>query len=197
MPTSVDLRDLAVVDGHCHPIFAARAAPVVETIRSLFSESRPGTMPEHVAQTGFFRRGLRELGARWGIEPTVEAVTAWCGRARSDAGRCLADARVASLIVDTGYPPDAMPLNEMRDVLPCGVHEVFRIETCAQRLLEGGLPYEDFAAAFREELRTAARRAVAFKSIIAYRSGLAVRVWEPAEVARAYGSAVARANAGG
>ncbi len=74
---------------------------------------------------------------------------------------------------------------------------MFRIETCAQALLERGLPYGEFAALFREELRAAATRAVAFKSVIAYRSGLSVRAWDAGEVDRAYHGALARARAGG
>ena len=91
-----------------------------------------------------------------------------------------------------------MPLAEMRRaLLPCAVHEVFRIETCAQSLVARGLPYEEFLGAFRAALSAAASQAVALKSIIAYRSGLAVRRWEAADAARAYSDVVARVEAGG
>ena len=90
-----------------------------------------------------------------------------------------------------------MPLAEMRRALPCAVHEVFRIETCAQSLVASGLPYEEFLGAFRAALSAAASQAVALKSIIAYRSGLAIRAWEAADAARAYSDVVARVKAGG
>jgi hypothetical protein len=109
----------------------------------------------------------------------------------------LAESRVEALLVDTGYPPGAMPLAEMRRLLPCAIHEVFRIETCAERLLAQRLPYEAFLEAFREELKGAAPRCVAFKSIIAYRSGLAIGAWPPAQAASAYQDVVARLETGG
>ncbi|MBI4562061.1 MAG: amidohydrolase family protein, partial [Candidatus Rokubacteria bacterium] len=100
-------------------------------------------------------------------------------------------------LVDTGYPPGAMPLAEMRRLLPSPVHEIFRIEMCAQALLLKALPFGEFLESFAQELRTTARRAVALKSIIAYRSGLAIREWEPEEAARAYLALVSRVRAGG
>ena len=87
-----------------------------------------------------------------------------------------------------------MPLAEMRRALPCAVHEVFRIETCAQSLVAHGLPYEEFLGAFRAALSVAASQAVALKSIIAYRSGLAVRAWGAADTARAYSATSSRGS---
>jgi predicted TIM-barrel fold metal-dependent hydrolase len=74
---------------------------------------------------------------------------------------------------------------------------VWRIETGAQALLARRLPYERFLDAFREEAEAAAARAVALKSIIAYRSGLAVKAWPRRDSARAYREVQARVRAGG
>jgi predicted TIM-barrel fold metal-dependent hydrolase len=90
-----------------------------------------------------------------------------------------------------------MPLDDMARALPCAIHEVFRIETCAQALLPRALAYDDFLDAFRAALIDAAGRAVALKSIIAYRSGLAVRAWPPDDAARAYREVAARVKDGG
>lgn len=194
----VDLSDLPAVDGHCHPLLPDPWAVSPETFLNLFSEGRPGTMTAHIPRTGYFRRAFQALAQRLDSQPTVEAVLE---RRRAlgpeSARRWLAESRVAALLVDTGYPPAAMPLREMRRLLPCPVHEVFRIETCAQALLPNALEYEEFLDAFRRELKAAAQRSVAFKSIIAYRSGLAIRPWEAEEAARAYRRALARLQAGG
>ena len=45
---SVDLSDLPVVDGDCHPLLADPWKVSPETFLSLFSEGRPGTMTVHV-----------------------------------------------------------------------------------------------------------------------------------------------------
>ena len=192
------LDDLAVVDGHCHPLLADPRALSRDSFLDLLSEGRPGAMTAHVPHTGYYRRALRGLARHLQCEPTVEAVL----KRRAALGpenlaRLLSEQKVAALLVDTGYPPGAMPLPEMRRLLPCRVHEVFRIESCAQALLPKGLPYAEFEELFLEELRSAARRCVALKTIIAYRSGLAVRSWEREEAARAYQAALSRVRAGG
>ena len=192
---ALDLSGIPAVDGHCHPLVAASEEVSRERFLDLFSEGRAGTMHAHVAQTGYLRRALRGLADGLGCEPTVEAVLE---RRRAEAARRrFAASRITALLVDTGYPAVAMPLAEMRRALPCAVHEVFRIETCAQSLVAHGLPYVEFLGAFRAALSVAASQAVALKSIIAYRSGLAVRAWGAADTARAYSAVVARVQAGG
>ena len=186
-PAALDLSDIPAVDGHCHPLVAASEEVSRERFLDLFSEGRAGTMRAHVAQTGYLRRALRGLADGLGCEPTVEAVLERRRAGGAEAARRrFAGSRITALLVDTGYPAVAMPLAEMRRALPCAVHEVFRIETCAQSLVAHGLPYEEFLGAFRAALSAAASQAVALKSIIAYRSGLAVRAWEAADAARAY-----------
>lgn len=198
VPTPVDLSDLPVVDGHCHPLVSDPWAVSPETFLALFSEGRPGTMTAHIPHTGYFRRALHGLARRLGTEPTVEAMLERRKKLGPEtAQRWFSESRVMALLVDTGYPPDAMPLVEIRRHIPCSIYEIFRIETCAQALLPKALEYEEFLHAFRQELRTAAHQSVAFKSIIAYRSGLAIRQWNVEEAALAYRRELARVQAGG
>jgi predicted TIM-barrel fold metal-dependent hydrolase len=194
----VDLGDQPAVDSHCHPLLLDPAAVAPDAFLGLFTESRPGTMAEHVYHTAYFRRALDHLAARYETEVTIGAVLEGRRRLGTEAShRALAEGRVTALLVDTGYPPEAMALNEMRRILPCAIHEVFRIETCAEALLAADLSYADFVSAFQAALLEACRDAVALKSIIAYRSGLAIRAWNPEDAALAYRGAVARVQAGG
>lgn len=194
----MNLADLPVVDGHGHPLVADPWAVTPETFLQLFTEGQPGSMTGHVPHTGYFRRALHALAARLGTSPTVEAVLE-CRRMLGPEGvrQAVEDSRVEALLIDTGYPPEAMPLAEMRRLLPCAIHEIFRIESCAQDLLAGALPYDAFREAFRRALREAAGRAVAFKSVIAYRSGLAIQPWGREEAAASYEQALARLRATG
>ncbi len=153
----------------------------------LFSEGRAGTMRDHLPHTAYFRRAVRGLAEWLGVPPTADAILAARRRLGVEAACAQLDAaNVAALLVDTGYPPDAMPLDEMRRRLRCAVHEVFRIETCAERLLARRLPFGEFVEEFRRALVAAAPRCVAFKTIVAYRSGLDVRPWSDAACADAY-----------
>ena len=194
----MDLSELAVVDGHAHPLIPDGAAVSVDAFLALFTEGRPGAMAGHVEHTRYLQRAVRDLARRLGCDATVPAVLE---RRRAlgaqAAAAMLADCRVAALLVDTGYPPEAMSLADMRRLLPCAVHEVFRIETCAERLLARGVPFEDFLTVFDAELQAAAGRSVAFKSIIAYRSGLAIQAWSTHDAAAAHRRATERLRAEG
>jgi predicted TIM-barrel fold metal-dependent hydrolase len=191
----MDLSALPVVDGHCHPLLRDPNHVSPGTFLDLFSEGRAGTMREHVTRTGYYRRALRTLGARLGVAPTPEAVLAARRHRGRDAARVeFAGAGIAALLVDTGYPAEGgMPLAEMGEQLGCAVHEVFRIEACAERLLAERPAWGEFLERFRGALAEAARTCVAFKTIVAYRSGLDVRPWSDGEVGAAYARAVAAA----
>ena len=198
--SAVDLSTIPLVDGHGHPLLRDPAAVSLETFLDLFSEGRAGTMREYVTQTGYYRRALRTLAGRLGVDATAEAVLEARRRHLGpDTARAqFAAAGIAALLVDTGYPADGgMPLDEMRRRLGCAVHEVFRIETCAERLLMERLPYEEFMGAFRRALLEAAPGCVAFKTIVAYRSGLAIRVWSDEECRASYARARAAIPPGG
>ncbi len=155
-------------------------------------------MIDHVLHTGYGRRALRDLARHVGAPASLDAVLE-ARRALGPAAavKLLTQHRVAALLVDTGYPPEAMSLAEMTHLLPSAIHEVFRIETCAQRLVALGLEYDAFLDRFRQELEAAATRCVAFKSIVAYRSGLAVTSWSRAEATHAYDDVRDRVARGG
>jgi hypothetical protein len=194
----VDLSAIPVVDGHCHPLLRDPAHVSLETFLDLFSEGRAGTMRAHVPHTGYYRRALRALAGRLGVEATAEAVLeARRGLGPNAARAHFAGAGIAALLVDTGYPRDAMPLAEMRRRLGCAIHEVVRIETCAERLLAERLSYEEFVGAFRQTLLEAAPGCVAFKTIVAYRAGLDVRAWSAEDCRASYARALAAIPATG
>jgi predicted TIM-barrel fold metal-dependent hydrolase len=217
----VALDDVPVVDGHVHPLFPDPWSVAADEVAALFSEGRPGSMGDHVAHTLYFRRACRDLARRLGGDDAsgrARGRRAPRGGARAEredvpdldvalelrtkaglegARRLLAESRVAGLLVDTGYPPEGMTLVDMRRALPCAVHEVFRTETCAEGLIGRARSYDEFLDAFRGALRRAAGTCVGLKSIVAYRSGLAVQRPDPEQAQRAYRSAVARVQAGG
>src|SRR5262245_66626731 len=108
---------MPVVDGHCHPLLAEPLSR--ERFLDCFTEGRAGTMTAHVAHTGYLGRALRSLARRFACEPTVDAVLARRA-ALGAAGRraVFRGSGISDLLVDTGYPPEAMPLAEMRRELP-------------------------------------------------------------------------------
>ena len=197
-PAALDLSGIPAVDGHCHPLVAESEEVSRERFLDLFSEGRAGTMHAHVAHTGYLKRALRGLADGLGCAPTWTPCWSAAARAAPEAARA-ALRRQPHHGAPRGHGlPGGWPCRSAKcgRALPCAVHEVFRIEACAQGLVAHGLPYEEFLGAFRATLSAAASHAVALKSIIAYRSGLAVRTWEAADAARAYRDVVARVEGG-
>jgi hypothetical protein len=152
----------------------------------------------HVADSVFYRWAIKELAAAFACAPSTDAVLAARSRTSPDtlAGRLLRDANVAALLVDYGFQTDdTYPHAELASRLPCRVLPVLRLETLAQTLivehdtLDGAI---DAYVAAVEGARSAGY--VALKSIIAYRTGLAVRPTTRADAVAAFGPVKERAR---
>ena len=80
----VELRDVPVVDNHCHGILRSQDFDDLVSWRRTFTESAdPGMAHEHVASTAFYRRLTHALAEFFGCEPEEEAVLT--GRVERDA----------------------------------------------------------------------------------------------------------------
>jgi predicted TIM-barrel fold metal-dependent hydrolase len=102
----------------------------------------------------------------------------------------LRSAGLTTLLVDTGLAgPDLLETAALGDLAGATVREVVRLEAVAEHLASTGVDASGFAAALAETLEHRTAQAVAVKSVIAYRAGLAVPAERPtaAEVRRAAG----------
>jgi len=89
------------------------------------------------------------------------------------AARLLPHAGVRRMLVDSGFRPgDLLPVGELGRLAGARTETIVRLEAVAERVAVDGVPAAGFADAFRAALRADAARAVALKSIIAYRFGL-------------------------
>jgi len=80
------------------------------------------------------------------------------------------------LLVDSGYPLRALSLSELQVAFGGHVGEVLRLESLEEELLLTTSDFPSFEQRLRETLQRAkARGAVGLKSIVAYRSGLAIQ----------------------
>jgi predicted TIM-barrel fold metal-dependent hydrolase len=86
--------------------------------------------------------------------------------------RLVGAAGLADLLVDTGLTGDGLcSLGDLESAGPT-VHEVVRLEAVAEQVAVAGSSAAGFADAYQATLHTAAERAVAVKTIVAYRHGL-------------------------
>ena len=181
----MDFSAIPLIDGHCHSILASFQESSVETFLHIFTEAADGRLiTHHVPHSLTYRRALRDLAAFLGCAPTPARIIE-ARRQRPDYLTALRrDAGIRGLLVDSGYPPGTLLLSQLQGGFGCRVAEVLRIETLAEELLLTALDFSSFEAQFRAALSAAKQRgAVALKSIVAYRSGLAVQV-VPASEAR-------------
>jgi uncharacterized protein len=184
---AVDLRDVPVVDNHCHGILRSQSFDDLVSWRRAFTESAdPGMPRDHVAATAFYRRLIRTLSSFFDCEPDEEAVfTVRAGRDTTELTReLLQSANIETLLIDTGYPPpeEVLPGEELGKLADCRIQPMLRLETLMEHLLaEHGSLQEvrEALAAALDDVR--GQGYVALKSIVAYRTGLAVREWTEEE----------------
>jgi len=102
----------------------------------------------------------------------------------------MADAHIATVIADDGYPQPTVTRAEFQESLGLSVYRVARIEPWIAELQTQSLSFADFEAAFERRLDEAAadRLTVGYKSVIAYRSGLDVTNPTSTEAATSYKS---------
>jgi uncharacterized protein len=194
MPT-IDLTSIPVVDNHCHGFYADQAAPDARSWRGHFTESRTQRMREvDAGQTLFFRRLIHELAAFFGCAPEEAVVLAARGALKQDAliSTLLGAAAIEALLIDQGYPPRELllPDAEITRLAGCRTMPILRLEPLMQELIA----QQETLAAVEEGLRAALAdvRGMgyrALKSIAAYRTGLAIRVWERGEAEAAFAAA--------
>jgi len=145
----------------------------------------------HVPETIFFRWAIKELAVAFACAPTADAVLAAREKTPPDAlaARLLREANVATLLLDHGYQTgETWTHAEHEARLPCAVRPLLRLETLAQELI---LRHDTFDAVVDAFIATVegARGAgyVGLKSIVAYRTGLAVQPTVRADAAGAFG----------
>ena len=164
-----------------------------------FTESDDPTMhARHAPETIFYRWAIRELAALLGCAPTTEAVLTARLRESPDAlaWRLLGEAKIAALLVDHGYRTDeTLPPSELAARLPCRVLPLLRLETMAQDLIVRHETFDALLDAYSSTVEQARGNGfVGLKSIIAYRTGLAVQATARGDAAAAFGPVKERAR---
>lgn len=199
----MDLSNIPIIDHHTHSLlreggpFSTTALlreggpSSMAAFQSYFTESEdPRMHASHVGQTLFFRWGIKELAAYFDCEPTATAVLAARNRLplKELEVRMLRDANLAVLVVDYGYAADSHLLpDELQERLPCRIERLLRLETMAQDLILENESYDSFIDEFSARVEGARSTGhIGLKSIIAYRTGLAIMEWSQDEARQAF-----------
>lgn len=176
----MDLSTYPILDHHCHSFVEHDGAYTPFDFQRLFSEGGDDTIvAEHTAHSIFYRWAIKELAGFLGCEPTADAViAARSARPMAELSRAmLADARIETLLIDYGLSgAGRMSVEAMRELLPgVRVEPVLRLEVLAQDLIAQHATFDAFAEAFSARVEAARQHGdIGLKSIIAYRTGLAI-----------------------
>lgn len=205
--TRVDLTGADVIDGHCHPFrtrdLLDRDPSTFETrcmflgtalLSSGHANHEAAAFVEELTESTMFGLALRRWIARHlGCEPTKDAVVAARDRAlRADppgyVRGLMESENVVAVVADEGYPQPTIDRQEFEDALGgVRVHRVGRIEPWIVDAREEGT-FDATVQRFEEAVNAAADdpKLVAYKTIIAYRTGLDITDPTSADAAAAY-----------
>jgi hypothetical protein len=203
---AIDLSDVGIVDAHTHPYrldgLVANGSAGFDTRMMFLGESFLSSSQMHASlwpladsftdSTVFALAMRRWLAGHLGCEPTREAVTAAREAAiQADAvgyTKGLLDAAgVVAILSDEGYPQPPIPAAEFSASIGVPVHRVARLEPWILDRRHGS--FDDLVAGVEADATeaTADPNCVAFKSIVAYRTGLDVSDPAPGEAEAAFG----------
>ena len=190
---NVDLSSAEIVDAHTHPYrledLVARSSEGFDTRLMFLGESflsssqmRQELWPVADAFTESTVYGLtvhRWLAAHLGCEPTRAAVVAARAAAIEDDAVAytkglLEAAGVVAVLADEGYPQPPIAREAFEATIGVRVHRVARLEPWILEHREGS--FDDLVSGVESSVSAAASDpgCVAFKSIVAYRTGLDV-----------------------
>jgi len=177
---ALDLSAVPIVDNHCHGLLTDTTPLTVAVYRHRFSECAGEPFPaDHTATAVHYLWALRQIAGALGCEPSERAVLeARAARSPDELDRVfLRSANITRLLIDDGYPDPADTCDRETAARRggFGVGWVERVETVAGRMaLETGdrAGFDDALDAHLGSART--RGVCGFKSVAAYRSGLAI-----------------------
>ena len=190
----LDLASISVVDNHCHPVLQDQQMGALR-FRRYFTEATDESFPErHISNAVYYLWLLRQAATFYGCKNTEEDVLTSRNAMSSDAllEHLLRAANIDTLIIDAAYPPasDCYTPERMGQLGHCRVAKMLRLETLMQQLI---VIYDDFDEVLDHfslevsHLRQHGYRAL--KSIVAYRTGLDISVWNKDEAAASFDEA--------
>jgi len=190
---TLDLDAIPIVDNHCHSLLR-RQPQDDDAFRIHLTESTfPEIARDHIPTSLAYHLAIREMAVLLDCEPTPDAVHA----ARRDRGvewltrEVVERGRFKTWLIDTGYGADTTySVDELRELAPCRIEEVLRLEPLIEKLILEAETFDGFLDAYRASLAGLRDRGiVGMKSVIAYRTGLHVREVERGDAADAYRTA--------
>lgn len=202
----LDLEELPLIDQHVHIFDRESDRPTFDPLRTFTlggdwvdflasgghapTERERQQLYRNLQHTMTYQEALNVLARRLHCEPTPEALVAARGRAAADYPAYVrglyAEVNLVANIVDLGYPKN-VSLEEFEELTGVPAHGLFRIEPLIGELWDQHDSLPSLEKEFDDGLRRVAAdpRIVSLKSVIAYRTGLAIDPLPATEVSAA------------
>lgn len=194
----LDLTNYPVTDNHCHPFPEGREPAEFE--RNMCIGLYP-VESEDMRNTVYFQMMIKELKRFFKLPENAsddEVIAARNKAAHGDreayVQSLMEDAGYKRLLVDFGYPISQKTLKpeEITEMYDCTkgtqIHTINRIEWVANKLIKDKVSFDDFAnlLVVNAKKMVEEQHLIAIKSVIAYFTGLNVKILPDAEVKVAY-----------
>jgi hypothetical protein len=201
------IRETPIIDHHAHNLLLP--SDTIRSFLSITSEAR-GDALRHAKSTLAHMRAVKQLAEVLGCGPTLEAVESQIRERRGDAWARECFSGIECVLFD-----DGLDSSDGKTVHPYGWHDrltksksrrIVRIERVAEKVLESCTPgYRSYGEEakehawpfmgevtdrFSDDIRTAIAdpRVAGFKSVICYRTGLAIPTVSDTEAYSAFRS---------
>ncbi len=206
MAEPLDLTHIPVVDQHCHPWRRFTTPFTAEGYRMLFTEGGDLDVGPGVPGTVYYRWTLRELAGLLGCAPREADVLEARAALGHDAfaGKLMTSAGIEAAVLDFKYAGrgiENFTVEEMGAQLGGAVTVgALRLESVLEELVEESADAGELEERFRARLnreRLGSENIVSLKSIIAYRTGLAIEPTNQAIAYAAFGGLKAEATTAG
>jgi len=198
----LDLSSIPIFDHHCHALLRQTEPFTAVEFQRFFTESAdPLIHAKHVPNTIFFRWAIKELALFLDCDPLPKALLERRASLRQAdlAQRFFDDANINTLLLDYGFGgSENYSYQQLREFLPCRVEPILRLETLAQDLISQQETFAQMVDAFVATVEEArATGHVALKSIVAYRTGLAIQPTTQSDAAQAFATLKAESRDNG
>lgn len=191
----LDLTGIPVVDNHCHPVLLNQQSGA-PGFRSYFTEASDPSFPEkHIPNTIYYLWLLRQLATFFGCQNTEEEIRAIRESLDNDTllERFFRAANIDTLILDPAFPlPHVCYTPErMGQLGHCRTARMLRLETLMQQLIVQYQDFNEVVEHYTLALSNAREQGYcAFKSIVAYRTGLNIAAWSKDQAASSFQEAL-------
>ena len=178
----LDLSGIPVVDNHCHPVLLHQQVDA-SGFRNYFTEASDPSIPEkHIPNTVYYLWLLRQLATVYGCPNTEEDVLAIRSGLDDDTliERFFRAANIDTLILDPAFPLPHICYSpeHMGQLGHCRTARMLRLETLMQQLIIQYQNFDEVVDRYTLALTNAREQGYcAFKSIVAYRTGLEIAEW--------------------